>query len=77
MDRNLVGWFEIPVNDMVRAVKFYNKNIQIFTRHQHKAFLFILQLMIYLKFSKPSRKPEVKSFKKKSRLLPILLWDYS
>lgn len=24
MDRNFVGWFEIPVNDMERAVKFYN-----------------------------------------------------
>ncbi len=24
MNRNLVGWFEIPVIDMKRAVKFYN-----------------------------------------------------
>ena len=24
MDRNLVGWFEIPVIDMERAIKFYN-----------------------------------------------------
>lgn len=23
MERNLVGWFEIPVNDIVRASKFY------------------------------------------------------
>jgi len=29
MDRNLVGWFEIPVNDMVRAVKFYNSIFEI------------------------------------------------
>jgi len=29
MDRNLVGWFEIPVNDMDRAVKFYNSIFEI------------------------------------------------
>lgn len=23
-DRNVVGWFEIPVDDMDRAIKFYN-----------------------------------------------------
>lgn len=25
MERNVVGWFEIPVEDMNRAVEFYNK----------------------------------------------------
>ena len=25
MERNLVGWFEIPVNDIERAVNFYNQ----------------------------------------------------
>ena len=29
MNRNLVGWFEIPVNDMERAVKFYNSILGI------------------------------------------------
>ena len=24
MDRNVIGWFEIPVNEMDRAVRFYN-----------------------------------------------------
>ncbi|MGB5370046.1 MAG: VOC family protein, partial [Flavobacteriaceae bacterium] len=25
MDHNMVGWFEIPVTDMQRAKKFYEK----------------------------------------------------
>ena len=25
MERNVVGWFEIPVNDMERAAEFYEK----------------------------------------------------
>jgi len=29
MKSNMVGWFEIPVSDMDRAVKFYNKVFQI------------------------------------------------
>jgi hypothetical protein len=29
MNSNMVGWFEIPVLDMNRAVKFYNKVFQI------------------------------------------------
>ncbi len=29
METNMVGWFEIPVNDMDRAVTFYNEVFQI------------------------------------------------
>ena len=29
MEMNMVGWFEVPVHDMTRAVAFYNKVFQI------------------------------------------------
>lgn len=29
MEQNMVGWFEIPVNDMERAKNFYNKVFDI------------------------------------------------
>lgn len=29
MNRNLVGWFEIPVNDIDRAIRFYNSIFDI------------------------------------------------
>ncbi len=29
MKSNIVGWFEIPVTDMERAIKFYEKVLDI------------------------------------------------
>jgi uncharacterized protein len=34
MKRNSVGWFEIPVSDMKRAIKFYEKVLDVKLSHQ-------------------------------------------
>ena len=34
MKRNSVGWFEIPVSDMKRAIKFYEKVFSVKLSHQ-------------------------------------------
>ena len=34
MDKNVVGWFEIPVLDMQRAIKFYEAVFEIKLNHQ-------------------------------------------
>ena len=38
---NMVGWFEIPVNDMDRAIKFYESVFEIELQRQQFGDVFL------------------------------------